>query len=326
MQKFYLGVNNMNYPYAIGNIRAIENRIFDKSKFLKLIRKEKKDFLKTLKELGYAASIHSDNLEDMIQFELVALKQYLDEISPNQRLTNLFFMANDATNIKIMVKKRIFSVEQINAYTNTGSIQSELLEKAILSQDYSLLPKELQTLLLKIEKQIEGITSARLISSNIDNAIYDFIFDQIGFSQAKPLHRYFQVVIDTTNIMSWLRCRLLEWDISELETMFIKHGLIPKALFIESFTMSKEVSPRVFMNYYDEKIMKTLKMYFEKPDLNQIEKQLDLLVLEVMKEERNESFSIGPIIYYYLQKISESKNIRMIYASTYFNPSDLLDY
>ena len=45
-----------------------------------------------------------------------------------------------------------------------------------------------------------------------------------------------------------------------------------------------------------------------------------------MKEERNESFSIGPIIYYYLQKISEAKNIRMIYASTYFNPSDLLDY
>ena len=316
----------MNYPYAIGNIKAIENRIFDKSKFLKLIRTEKSDFLKTLKELGYAASVRSDNLEDMIQYELVALKQYLDEISPNQRLTNLFFMANDATNIKIMFKKRIFSVEQINAYTNTGSIQSELLEKAILSQDYSLLPKELQTLLLKIEKQIEGITSARLISSKIDNAIYDFIFDQIGFSQAKPLHRYFQVVIDTTNIMSWLRCRLLEWDVSELETMFIEHGLIPKTLFVESFTMSKETSPRVFMNYYDEKITKILKMYFEKPNLNQIENQLDLLVLEVMKEDRNESFSIGPIIYYYLQKISESKNIRMIYASTYFNPSDLLDY
>ena len=72
--------------------------------------------------------------------------------------------------------------------------------------------------------------------------------------------------------------------------------------------------------------MKALKTYFEKPELNQIERLFDLLVLELMKEERNESFSIGPIIYYYLQKISEAKNIRMIYASTYFNPSDLLDY
>lgn len=316
----------MNYPYAIGNIKAIESRIFDKGKFSKLIRVEKNDFFKTLKELGYAPSINSDNLEDYIQYELVALKQYFDEISPNKRFTDLFFMANDATNIKIMFKKRIFGMEQIDIYTHTGSIQPELLEKAIMSQDYSLLSKELQTLLLGIEKQIEGLSNARIISSKIDNAIYDFIFNQIGFSQAKALRCYFQGAIDTTNVMSWLRCRLLEWDMNELETMFIDHGLIPKAVFLESFTMNKEVSPRAFMEYYDEKIMKALKTYFEKPDLNKIERLLDLLVLELIKEERNESFSIGPIIYYYLQKISEAKNIRMIYASAYFNPSDLLDY
>jgi len=319
-------VNNMNYPYAIGNIKAIESRIFDKNKFSKLIRVEKNDFLKTLKELGYASSVNSDHLEDYIQAELVALKQYFDEISPDKHLTDLFFMANDATNIKIMFKKRIFGLDQIDVYAQTGSIQPELLETAILNHDYSLLSKDIQALLLGIEKQIDGLSNARLISSKIDNAIYDFIFSQIGFSQARALRRYFQAVIDTTNVMSWLRCRLLEWDINEFEVMFINHGLIPKTVFWESFTMSEETSPRAFMEYYDEKIMKALKTYFEKPELNKIERLFDLLVLELMKEERNESFSIGPIIYYYLQKISEAKNIRMIYASTYFNPSDLLDY
>ncbi|MGD9605513.1 MAG: V-type ATPase subunit [Bacilli bacterium] len=316
----------MNYPYAVGNVKAVESRIFDKSKFSKLIRVEKSDFLKTLKELGYASSVNSDNLEDLINQELVALKQYFDEISPNQRLTDLFFMANDATNIKIIFKKRIFKIDQIDAYSNTGSISPEILEKAIMNQDYSLLSKEIQTLLLEIEKQIDGLTSARFISSKIDNAIYDYVFNENSFSQAKALKSYFQAVIDTTNIMSWLRCRLLEWDVSELETMFINHGLIAKTLFLESFSMSKETAPRVFMDYYKEKIMKALKAYFERPRLNQMEKQLDLLVLELMKEERNDSFSIGPIIYYYLQKISEAKNIRMIYASTYFDPNDLLDY
>jgi len=42
----------------------------------------------------------------------------------------------------------------------------------------------------------------------------------------------------------------------------------------------------VFMDFYQEKITKALKAYFERPHLNQIEKQLDLLVLELMQEEK----------------------------------------
>ncbi|HNZ50772.1 MAG TPA: hypothetical protein PKG91_04655, partial [Bacilli bacterium] len=75
-----------------------------------------------------------------------------------------------------------------------------------------------------------------------------------------------------------------------------------------------------------EKITKALKAYFERPHLNQIEKQLDLLVLELMQEEKNESFTIGPMIYYYLQKVAEAKNIRLLYSSVYFDPNDLLEY
>ncbi len=316
----------MNYPYAVGNIKAVESRIFDKSKFAKLIRVEKTDFLKTLKELGYASSLNTDNLEDMINHELVALKQYFDEISPNKKLTDLFFMANDATNIKIMFKKRLFSVEQFDAYTSTGSIDVEVLEKAIFHQDYSLLSKDVQLFMIDLEKQIGHLTNARFISNIIDQAIYDYIFVQMKFTQASALKSYFQAVIDTTNVMSWLRCRLLDWDVSEFSSMFINHGLIAHQLFLDGFSMSKELAPRVFMDFYKEKIMKALKAYFDRPRLNQMEKQLDLLILDIMREERNDSFSIGPIIYYYLQKVSEAKNIRLIYSSTYFDPNDLLDY
>ena len=316
----------MNYPYAVGNIKAVESRIFDKGKYAKLIRAEKSDFLKTLKELGYATTVNSDNLEDLINHELVALKGYFDEVSPNKRLTDLFFLANDATNIKIIFKKRVFNIAEFDVFSNTGSIDPEVLEKAIFSQDYSLLSKDEQNLMTAIEKQIAGLTSARLISSAIDNVVFDYIFEQMGLMPARALRLYFQAVADTTNVMSWLRCRLLEWDVKEFETMFINHGMIKKELFVESFTMNKDAALRVFMEFYHEKIMKALKAYFERPRLNQMEKQLDLLVLDIMREEKNDSFSIGPIIYYYLQKISEAKNIRMIFASTYFDPNDLLDY
>jgi vacuolar-type H+-ATPase subunit C/Vma6 len=108
--------------------------------------------------------------------------------------------------------------------------------------------------------------------------------------------------------------------------MFINHGLIPESLFLTGFNQQKEVAAKIFHEFYHEKITKALKSYFDRPRLNQLEKQLDLLVIELMSEWKNDSFSIGPIIYYYLQKISEAKNIRLIYSSTYLDPNDLLDY
>ncbi|OPZ32603.1 MAG: V-type sodium ATPase subunit C [Tenericutes bacterium ADurb.BinA124] len=326
MLKSCLAVSEMNYPYAVGNIKAVESRLFDKSKFAKLARVEKSDFLKTLKELGYAPSVTSDNLEDLINDELAALKEYFAEISPDPKLTDLFFMANDATNIKIMFKQRLFATEALHRYSHNGSINPNSLEKAIISQDYSEVAPEVKALLLDIEQQILPLSSARIISSKIDNAVYDYIFKHMGFSQARVLRKYYQALIDTTNVISWLRCRLLEWELSEFATMFIKHGLIPLDVFIQSYAMNKDQVLRVFMDFYQEKITKALKAYFERPHLNQIEKQLDLLVLELMQEEKNESFTIGPMIYYYLQKVAEAKNIRLLYSSVYFDPNDLLEY
>lgn len=69
-----------------------------------------------------------------------------------------------------------------------------------------------------------------------------------------------------------------------------------------------------------------MKNYEENKNINVFERQIDNYLLLFMSEYRNDSFDIGPIIYYYLKKEAEAKNIRHIYAFGNVSMSDLLDY
>ena len=56
---------------------------------------------------------------------------------------------------------------------------------------------------------------------------------------------------------------------------------------------------------------------------------LDKLMLEEIKRFKYDAFDIGPVIYYYLLKVAEAKNIRMIYAQAgneQVDMSQLLEY
>ena len=46
----------------------------------------------------------------------------------------------------------------------------------------------------------------------------------------------------------------------------------------------------------------------------------------MMKVYRDDAFDIGPMIYYYLLKQAEAKNIRLIYGTTELGLGELIDY
>ena len=95
----------MNYPYANGIISVIENKVLDRNKLYVLSTYEKKEFIKVLLAMNYGGS--GENLEDLIASENNRVKDLLKEISPKKEDTNLFYLVNDAQNIKILYKIKI---------------------------------------------------------------------------------------------------------------------------------------------------------------------------------------------------------------------------
>jgi vacuolar-type H+-ATPase subunit C/Vma6 len=312
----------MNYPYANGTIKVLETNILDRNKLSKLLKLNQKDFLKTLIELGYGSS-DCESIEEIITYEMVATKQQLEHISPDLSLTNLFYFANDALNIKALYKMKIFGIKHLDIFHVNGTIDKEVLEKVVFEEEYSLVSKELGKLFTRINSEVTKLTNPRLISAKIDQLLFDYVLKQ---NRNQTLRTYFEALIDFANVLTFVRSHNLNWDESQFLEMYIDGGKIKKNHYLNLYTSAKDELIYNFNEFYLEDISKGLKVYFEKHDLNQLEKYFDTLLLKIMSEFKNDSFNIGPIIYYYLIKQLEAKNIRLIYANSFIESSDLLEY
>lgn len=310
----------MNYPYANGTIKVIENDILDKSKLSKLLKVNKDDFVRTLIDSGYGPS-SAQTLEEILAYENEEVIKLLNEITPDKHHTDLFFFAYDCLNIKSLFKKKIFNIN-LEVYSKSGTIDISLLRKMIIGEDYTEGPKTLINLIKKINKRVEGVTNPRLVSSIIDQEFYRYVYKE---NSNKTLKKYFELKIDMANLSTLIRSTNLNYSLEQFLEMFIDNGNIKKDVFIEAYPFKKE-KESLFNPYYNERFTRILKIYNDNKDLNLFERQLNNYLLEFMSEFRNDAFDIGPIIYYYLKKEAESSNIRYIYSSANPELSDLLDY
>lgn len=296
----------MNYPYANGTIKAIESKILDKNKLLVLTKYDKSEFVKVLLAMNYGKE--GKNLEELISSEAIRTKELIDSITPNKEETDLFYLVNDALNIKIVYKTKIFNLHNVSLNDNLGTINFESLYQAINNDDYSNLSNLQKQLIKTINERLKDVNNPKVLSAVIDKEIYNFAYKK---AKSQDLKRYLSLRIDVTNIISMVRSRALNWDYQDLEIMLLDNGKISKNKIKEIYSLEKKEQIKLLEPYYNEKLSNTLKKV---DNLSNIEIILEKFILDEMAMYKDDPFTIGPMIYYYLLKKAESQNIRLLYS------------
>lgn len=306
----------MNYPYANGIISVIENKVLDRNKLYVLSKYEKKEFIKVLLAMNYGGS--GETLEDLIASENNRVKDLLKEISPKKEDTNLFYLVNDAQNIKILYKIKVYNLDKYDLLSENGTMDLEILSQAIIDNNFINAPKRLKELVTKINSHLTDDINPKNLSSLIDNSIYSYA---IKATNNHILKKYLTYRIDFNNVISMLRSKNLNWDKSEYFKMFLDNGSISKNVLENVYEASKEELIKCLEVFYDGKISKVLKKI---TSLDECQLEFERLMLELMKEYKNEPLNIGPVIYYYLLKQAEAQNIRILYSLDKVDIKDLL--
>ncbi len=316
----------MNYGFATGAIKATETRLLDKNKLAKLFKVNEEEFRSSLVDMGYG--VNATTLEGIVTGELLKVKKFLASITPKNNVMNLFYLQNDAQNIKVIYKAKIFGLPHNDNFVATGVLTKDILMECIVKGNWDKAPDEYAPLLRNIDAKVEGLKNARIISAKIDSCVFDFIFNELETKyHDEALKVYFKAFIDFANIMTLVRCQALKWSYDRFLEMFVEHGSIEKTHFFSGYSLASESLSKHFIRKdYGEKIFTGLKIYSEDMDLSHFEKFLDELMLKVMKDYSLNFSSVGPLVYYYLEKQAEAKNIRMIYSNHDADISDLLSY
>ena len=84
-----------SYPYAVGRVRAVEERLLDGSSWARLRELDEHDAVRYLAEAGYGANAAGSEPEDLIEAELLHTREFIEEVTPDKRLSDLFLLRVD---------------------------------------------------------------------------------------------------------------------------------------------------------------------------------------------------------------------------------------
>ncbi len=306
-----------SYQYAIGRIKALENKILDSYKLKKIALAEFADFFKLLQEFGYGGgNIEQHDLEKLAKKELDLAKSTVWEITPEPEITKLFFLSVDAHNLKVLFKARILATSADELLESGGVFPIETLIKCVSDKSYFFLPEAIKMALEDLEKNLLRNSTPRYISSAIDKAIFNHIKQVLKEKPDLYAIEYFGIMADLTNVRTLIRARILKWEADVFSTLIVTCGSIEKQDLLAAFSLPDE-QLAFYLNKgaYSNVVFATIEEYTKTNDVTALEKAVDKALMQFAKKQKNNTSCVAPVVGFLLAKTAEAKALHSIFAA-----------
>ena len=300
----------MSYKFLYQNaqIKSRESKLLTQQGVQRLLdASDAKEASRALAELGFGTDGENfDVVFKRAEEENVAL---LKEMNEGGAL-DAFLIENDYINLKILLKAYVAGTNA-QTFAPNGLFEVEALQTAIETGEVAALPRQMQEIILKTQEGIaSGEISAHKLDVDVDKTQYAH---QLEFCKksGKIAKEYFEKRIDYLNISSFERSRRLNLDVEFFEECFIEGGKIALSTLesVWEFHGDDLLAPFKQTCYFED--VKTLD---EGGKLVVFEAKSDNALLKLWKEEKDDLYSISPIVAFYMSRKTELKIAKLIVA------------
>lgn len=300
----------MSYKFLYQNaqIKSRESKLLTQQGVQRLLdASDAKEASRALAELGFGTDGENfDVVFKRAEEENVAL---LKEMNEGGAL-DAFLIENDYINLKILLKAYVAGTNA-QTFAPNGLFEVEALQTAIETGEVAALPRQMQEIILKTQEGIaSGEISAHKLDVDVDKTQYAHQIELCKKS-GKIAKEYFEKRIDYLNISSFERSRRLNLDVEFFEECFIEGGKIALSTLesVWEFHGDDLLAPFKQTCYFED--VKTLD---EGGKLVVFEAKSDNALLKLWKEEKDDLYSISPIVAFYMSRKTELKIAKLIVA------------
>ncbi|MGN0171632.1 MAG: V-type ATPase subunit [Acutalibacteraceae bacterium] len=303
-----------SYPYAVGVIKARERSLIDAALWARLQEAPTEEALKLLIDFGYGGGETGD-IDTLIRAELDASRRLIAEIAPDPTLIGVLLIDTDAHNLKVLFKGRLLESDETQLLLSGGAIDKELLTACVQNGEYSSLPEPLCGSLEAIEQTLTPDTRVYELCAAVDNAVYGYALSLLTGRKAAPFAAYLRARMDVTNVLAFLRAQALSMEAAELRAMLLSGGTVPPEDLIRLYAQSEEEQRRFLRAGENGSLIeKVLSVYDKEHDITAAESAANDGLQAMLGQEKDDSFGIGPLLYYLIQKQAQAKKLRLLFA------------
>lgn len=300
----------MSYKFLYQNaqIKSRESKLLTQQGVQRLLdASDTREASRALAELGFGTDGENfDVVFKRAEDENIAL---LKEMNEGGAL-DAFLIESDYTNLKILLKAFVSGLKA-DTFAPDGLFEVGFLQNAIETGEVAALPKQMQEIILKTQEALAGgQISAHKLDIDVDKTQYAHQLELCKKS-GKVAKEYFEKRIDYLNISSFERARRLNLDQSFFEECFIDGGKIALTTFQSVWELHGEELLKPFKEtaYFED-----LKALDEGGKLVVFEAKTDDALLKVWKSEKDDLYSIAPIVAFYMSRKTELKIAKLIVA------------
>ncbi len=299
-----------DYTYAVARIRGNELNLFTQATFEQLMAcRSYREAIDFLQEKGWGNPEEPPTAENILAAETDKTWKLIGELTDDMSAFDVFRIADDYHNLKAAIKLAYTGsdLDTSRLFENGGTIDWHILEKAAKERDYSELPPDMAAAAAEAQNTLLHTGDGQQCDVILDRASLEAVYAAGKKAEHEVLKEYAVLTVVAADIRIAVRCGLVgkpyEFtlralaDCDELDTKALAHAALNGIDGVTEYLATTDYSEAA----------DALK---ESPAA--FERWCDNLIIDHIKPQKYNSFTIGPLAAYILARQNEIKCVRMV--------------
>lgn len=296
-----------DYIYAVARIRSKELALLNAQDIEQLMAsKSFSEAMKLLEDKGWGDGTQT-SAEKLLAFENEKTWSLMRELTDDLSAFDVLLLPIDYNNLKASIKAVVTQTEPQDVFIAGGTVSVETILKAAKEGDFSSLPDQMKPVAAEAYTTFVQTGDGQLCDAIIDSACLSAIAKRGKESKNEIIERYSELLVAVTDIKIAVRCAKTEKPLQ-----FISSSLAPcNTLDVSRLATSAskgidELYAYLAITDYSSAVDMLKQSY------SAFEKWCDDEVMELIKEQKVNPFTIGPLFAYVVARQNEISIVRII--------------
>lgn len=295
------------YLYAVARIRSKEMSLLGKTEIEQLLSSKKyEDCLRILTDRGWGKS-GGNSTEKLLAEEREKTWELAAELVEDMSVFNTFLYEHDYHNLKAAIKETYTNKRMDGIYISHGTIDPEIVRKAVSGHDFDLLPEHMRACAEEAYQILLHTGDSQLCDIVIDRAALEMIYKSGKASGNELLADYAEIKTASADIKIALRSSRTGKNRDFLERAIAGCDSLDSEKLIQSALEGEE---KICSYLASTVYAGAVQVIRESPSA--FESWCDNLLIEIIKPQKYNPFTISPVAAYILARENEIKTVRIL--------------
>ena len=301
-------MSKAQYTYAVARIRALEVSLFSASVIEQLIAcKDDEACLRFLQERGWGGTDVPMDADAILTREREKIWETIGEMHVDMDVFDVLSYASWFHNLKAAVKEVCTGKSGANIYYEGTPISGEEMVRIVKEKDYKALPENMQAAAEEAVDILLHSGDGQLCDVVIDRATMEAVKEAGRSSRDEIIRDYAESTVAVANIKIAVRASKTAKSLE-----FMKRAMAPcDTLNVDGLAHAALAGMDSIIEYLNGNgYAEAAEALKDSPSA--FERWCDNRIIQTIKPQKSNPFSVGPLVAYVIARENEIKTVRII--------------